>query len=117
MNLLTRYAAILIFASALIHLLPPILSGFTSTSPPQMVFAVLCILLGFMVIKNKRWGMWLSFFAMLFGGISGMAGYVGGSVMPNWVSLMIWFVSWVAAACLFIVLWRDHVLSAPSYGK
>lgn len=109
MRPLAKFAAILVFAAALFHFSVPMLSGFVSISLPQLVFAVLCVVLGMMMLKNKRWVMWLSFFVMLFGGIQGMAGYLSGSVIPDWASLGAWVVSWLAAACLFLVLWRDHV--------
>jgi hypothetical protein len=95
----------------------PIFTGFAATSLPQLGFAAFCMLLGLMVLKNKRWAMWLSFFAVLFGGIAGMAGYFGGSTIPIWASLLIWVVSWVAAACLFLVLWRNHESGAFTHAE
>lgn len=114
MNPLTKIAAMLMFIAALFHLSAPLLSGFVSESLPQLVFVVLYIVLGLLVLKNKRWAMWLGFFLMLFGGIAGMAGYLGGSVAPDWASLGIWVANWAAAICLFVVLWRDHVTTIPT---
>lgn len=109
MNPLTKIAAMLMFVAALFHVAIPILNGFVSASLPQLAFAVLYLVLGLLVFKNKRWAIWLSFFIMLFGGIAGMAAYLGASVIPGWAGLGVWVANWAAAVCLFLVLWRDHV--------
>ena len=62
MNPLAKIAVTLILASALIHLAIPILSGFVYTSQPPLFYAALLIGLGLIMLRNRRWVMWLSFF-------------------------------------------------------
>ena len=110
MSRLTTIAAVLMFIAALLNLAVPVLSGFSAESLPHLVLAAVFALLGWLALKNKRWAVWLSFFATLFGGIVGMSSYLGGgSTTLNLISLGCWVASWLAAACLFVVLWRDHL--------
>lgn len=109
MNLLTKIAAILMFIAALFHLAIQLLSGFFPSSLLQLALTVLYFVLGWLVLKNRRWAIWLSFLIVLFGGIAGMSGYLGASANPGWASLGICVASWTAAVCLFSVLWKDHV--------
>ncbi len=108
MSRFTTIAAVLMFISALLHVAAPVLTGFATENLSMLIFAVIYGVLGWLILKNKRWAVWLGFFLMLFGGIAGMAAYLGASSLPEWLNLSIWIASWAAAVCLFVVLWRDH---------
>lgn len=103
-----KVAAMMIGLSALFHLIAPLVSGFSSESLQLMPFSAIFGLLAWFVSKNKRWAAWLAFLLTLFFGIAGMSGFLTPATIPAWVSLGIWLTDWVAAACLFIILWNDH---------
>ena len=108
MSRMMQTPAGLIGISAIFHLVAPFVSGFSSESLILLPVFVLYALLAWFVWRGKRWAAWLSFFFMLFGGIAGMTGFMSPDTMPVWVSLGIWGADWLAAICLFIVLWRDR---------
>lgn len=108
MSRLNTIAAVFIFISTLLHFAAPLLTGFNAEATPLLIFGVLYAVLGWLVLKNKRWAKWISFFTLLFFGIAAMASYFGSSTIPGWVNLGIWLADWAAAICLFFVLWRDH---------
>lgn len=112
MNRLTKIAAVLMFIAALLCMIAPFNSDFANTSMPLLAFFVLYAFFGWMITQNRRWAKWLGFLLLLLGGIFGMGNYLSGSPMPDWLTLGIWASSWIAAVCLFVELWRDHVPAA-----
>ena len=105
-----QVAAGFIGLSAVLHIVAPVLSGFSSESLLLLPFALVYGFLAWQIWGGKRWAAWLGFSLMLFGGIAGMAGYLSPDTIPGWVSLLIWATAWLAVICLFIVLWRDRPL-------
>lgn len=105
---IVKIAAVMIGLSALFHILAALLSGFSTESLQLLPFAPVYALLAWFVSKNKRWAAWVAFLMTLFFGIAGMSGFLSPVTIPAWISLGIWISDWIAAACLFLVLWRDH---------
>jgi len=108
---LLKLAAIMIGLSAILHLIGSVMSGFSAEGLNLLPFALIYGVLAWLVWKNKRWATWLAFLFTLFFGIFGLAGYLSPDTIPAWVSLGIWITDWIAAICLFFVLWGDHKTS------
>jgi len=103
-----KLAAIMIAISAVLHLIAPLMSSFSAEGLDLLPFALVYAVLAWLVWKNKRWATWVAFLVTLFFGIFGLAGFLSPDTIPGWVSLGIWVTDWIAAICLFLVLWGDH---------
>jgi len=106
-----KIASVLIAISALLHLAAPFISGFSAESLQLLGPFVIYSFLAWKVWQGRRWAVWISFFMMLFFGIAGMSGFIAPQTIPAWCSLGIWIADWAAAACLFISLWGDKLVS------
>lgn len=107
MNLVKAAAGFIGF-SAVLHLIAPLLSDFSSDGLVLLPFAFIYGFLAWMVSRNTRWAMWLSFLLTLFFGIAGMSGFLSPATVPGWVSFLIWVADWLAAGCLFLLLWNER---------
>ena len=56
--------------------------------------------------KARRFMAWITFFAMLAGGIAAIGFSAGVGTIPAWWWMLILAADWVAAALLFIYLWN-----------
>lgn len=100
-----RSAAWMLYLSAALHLIAPVVSGFSTGSLMLLVFAVIWGVIAYVLMtRGPRWLAWIAFLGALVGMIAGL---VGLSDVPQWLTYGIFLADAAAAACLFAVLWRS----------
>ena len=105
-------AATLIFISAILHLIAPLLSGFSSQSLMLVPFGIAYAVIAYFLPPNRRWLAWIAFFVVLFFGIAALSGAMGISSVPSWLNWGIFIADWAAAASLLVYLWRNKPVAA-----
>ena len=102
---LMKPAAWMMYGSAALHLVAPVVAGFSPGSLALLPFAVIWAVIAWLLInRGWRWLAWGAFFLALFGVIASL---VGPGDVPVWLMRGITLFDALAAACLFVVLWRS----------
>ena len=101
--------ALLLLVSAVLHLLVIVLSlgGYVL---PMLVGAVVWVVIAAGLQRNWRWLAYLAFLLAIIGGIVAMS---NGMATSGIVAIAFWSMmalDWVAAAFLFLLIWRDPLL-------
>ena len=100
-------AAWMMYLSALLHFAAPVVAGFSQAALGLLPFGVVWAVIGWLLVtRGWRFLAWVAFFLALLGVIAGLAGAAG---VPVWVTNGIALADGLAAACLFVVLWRSPV--------
>ena len=100
------FAALTIWVAAILHLATPMVAGFSKETFWLVPIALVIAVLGYLLIPNRRFFAWLTFFAMLAGGIAAIGLSAGVGTIPAWWWRLILAADWFAAALLFIYLWN-----------
>ena len=99
-------AALMVWVTAILHMATPVVADFSKETfwlvPTALIFAVF----GYLMLPNRRWMAWLTFFFMLGGAITAIGFSVGGGTIPDWWWKLILSADVAAAALLFIYLWN-----------
>ncbi|WP_299860775.1 hypothetical protein [uncultured Hoeflea sp.] len=98
-------AALFIFASAALHVLAPLVGGFSGLPLMLVAVGILYAAIGYLLLGNRRWLAWLTFLLMLAGGIVSLVSTTGAGAVPGWWWTLIMIADWAAAAMLFAYLW------------
>ena len=105
-------AAILFLAiSAALHVLAPFVSGFDQDG--VILAMTLPIFLGMIWGLAQGWRLfaYICFFIAGVGGIVALSFVWSTNPVPAWIYIGILVADWIAAAALFVALWRKPVLS------
>ncbi|OCW58594.1 hypothetical protein [Hoeflea olei] len=99
------FAALLIWISAILHMSTPAIAGFSEETfrlvPPALVLAVM----GYLMLPNRRFMAWLTFYALLAAAIATLALSVGpSSIRHDWWMLLL-AADLSAAFFVFVYLW------------
>lgn len=105
-------AALFVFISAVLHLIAPFVSGFSAAGWQLVPFGIVYVAIGYGLMRGMRWLAWLTLFVMMAGGIAALGAYFGVSAVPAWLYLLIVVADWLAAACLFAILWMPKRAAA-----
>ena len=100
------FAVIFVLVSAALHVIAPLLSGFSSEGLFLVPFGLLYGLIAMGLMRNMRWLAWVTFFILMFGGIFAMASAMSAITVPSWIYSFIAAADWAGAACLFGYLWN-----------
>lgn len=106
------FAALLIFASALLHILAALVGGFTIETLRLVPVALIYALIGYFLIPNRRWLAWLAFLVMLAGSIVSIFFATSGGAIPAWWWALILATDLAAALMLFVYLWFPKPVAA-----
>lgn len=105
-------AAVLIAASAALHILTPLMGGLGSETLMLVPIGLLYAAIAYLLPPNRRWLAWIAFFIMLTGGIVSLAVTAGTGALPQGWRVLIMIADWGAAAMLFAYLWRPKPAAA-----
>lgn len=105
-------AILLLYASAALHVLAPLVGGLSSEAlvlvPIGALYFAVCIGLG----RGWRWLAWLTYFAMLIGGIGALSYALSPTLVPDWWYHMIAIADFLCALMLFLHLWKSRPIRA-----
>ena len=106
-----RTAILFLAISAILHVLAPFASGFDQDG--VMLAMTLPIFLGMIwgLARGWRWFAYLCFFITAIGGIIALSFIWSTNPVPSWIYIGILAADWLAAASLFVALWRSPVVS------
>ena len=99
-------AVIFVLISAVLHIVAPLFGGMTPDATGLVAFGIFWLAIAWGLNQGWRWLAYIAFIAALIGGSAAVALYVGWSTVPGWIYLGIIVADWLAAAALFVTLWR-----------
>lgn len=105
---LIRIAAMALGASGVLHLLVPLLSGFSSATMVLFAIGIAYLAAARGLIGGSRALAYLVFVVMLIGALAAYIGTGPGAVMPDLLAYAIVAANVVCAVCLFGGLWRGR---------
>jgi len=101
--------AILFFAiSALLHVAASIISGFSSAGLQLLAAVPVLLIMIWGLSREWRWFAYLCFLVAAILGIIAMSFVWSENAVQSWVYLGIMIADWLAAAALFLALWRSR---------
>lgn len=100
-----RLAAGFVFVIATLHILAPLVGGFGGESLTLVLPGLLAALVGFGLLRNRRWLAWLSFFALMIDGVVGLGHAMSVSEIPVWWLALIVAADAAATLLLLVYLW------------
>jgi disulfide bond formation protein DsbB len=98
--------AFFILISAVLHLIACVFSGFSTEALILIPVGLIYLAISAGLTRGMRWLAYIAFFIMAIGGIYLLAGLWSASTIPLWIRLGIIASDWIAAAALFVALWR-----------
>lgn len=106
-----RVAIMFLAISVVLHVLAPFVSGFDRDG--VMLAMVLPIFLGMIWGLAQGWRLfaYLCFFIAAVGGIIALSFIWSTNSVPAWIYIGILAADWMAAAALFVALWRKPAVS------
>ncbi|KGF70570.1 hypothetical protein LL06_04180 [Hoeflea sp. BAL378] len=105
-------AALLIWISALVHMATPAVAGFSEETFWLVPAALVLAVMGYLMIPNRRWMAWLTFYALLAGAIAAFAFSAAPSTIPYLWWMLIVAANLAPALLLFIYLWYPKPVTA-----
>ena len=105
-----RFAALFILISAALHIFAFIVGGFSAQALGLIPIGLVYVAIAFGLSRGWRWLAYIAFLVMMIGGTAAMGQLWAVSPVPQWWTIAITTANWLAAAALFVALWRP----APS---
>tara|TARA_R110002020_G_scaffold312586_3_gene528028 strand:+ start:563 stop:916 length:354 start_codon:yes stop_codon:yes gene_type:complete len=99
------FAALLIWVSAILHMATPALAGFSRETFWPVPAGLILAVMGYLMIPNRRFMAWLTFYALLAGAIAAFAFSAAPSIIPHWWWMLIIAANLAPALLLFVYLW------------
>lgn len=109
---LIRAAAGLLALSGVLHLLVPVLAGFSSATVIMFAIGIAYLAGARGLIGGSRLLAYLVFVVMLIGALTAYIGTGPDSLMPDWLAFAIVVANVGCAVCLFGHLWRPRAETA-----
>lgn len=95
----------LVLASAALHILVVLPAGFTGDALRLVPIGLVLILVGLGLMRGMRWLACLAYLGAMAGAIMAY-GSMGSSTVPGWWLALIMVTDLLAAATLFLHIWR-----------
>lgn len=108
------FAALVIMASAIIHIATPLVAGFSEETFWLVPVALIIAIMGYLLIPNRRFMAWITFYVMIAAGIAALGLSAAPGTIPEWWWMLIIAADWFAAALLFVYLWKPKPVISKS---
>ena len=101
-----RNGALFLLISAILHLIAPIVSGFSGDGLMLAAVGVFYLVATWGLLRGMRWLAYVMFIVLMVGSIAALTGIWALGPVPGWVYAGIVIANWIAVVMLFIALWR-----------
>ena len=101
-----RVGAFFLLISAALHILAPLVGGFSSPVPIFVGVGLVYVVIALGRYRGWRWLAYIAFLVMMIGGIIALSALWSPSAIPSWWTVLIIAADWLGAAALFAALWR-----------
>ena len=101
-----RFGALFILISAALHLLAFVAGGFSAEALQLIPIGLAYVAIAFGLARSRRWVAYVAFLVMMIGGTVALSYLWTAWAVPQWWTIAIIMADWLAAAALFVALWR-----------
>ena len=97
---------VFVLASAVAQVGSPLFGGIGPESTGLLVSGMVSAVVAFLLARKRRWLAWLAFYFTLIASCVALGRMLGITDVPSWLYGSIVSANWLAAAMLFVYLWK-----------